>query len=423
MEGIEIVYLPIDKITPYEQNAKKHPANQVEHIANSIREFGFRQPLVVDADNVIVIGHGRLLAAKKLGMKEVPAVRADDLTQEQIKALRLADNKTNESEWDFGLLSDELGEIFEINMSDFGFENISTFETADDVVEDEYDEEYPEEPKAKLGDIYQLGEHRLMCGDSTSVKDVAKLMNGENAELLFTSPPYSDMREYNGGKMLDVQKLATFINAYSDSCSYLAVNLGIKRDNYEIVPYWNYYIDAAHASGKKLLAWNIWDKGECGSIANQNAFIPIRHEFIFVFGSCSKSLNKTWEKKPESINQKKTSGLRQKDGSIKTITRGDTTLPMKEMESVLLCTEVKGAREFDHPAPFPIGLPFEYIIALSEKNDIIVEPFGGSGTTLMACEQSERKCYIMELDEHYVDTIIARWEKFTGRKAKLIESR
>ena len=132
MKGIEIVYLPIDKIKPYERNAKKHPSNQVEHIANSIREFGFRQPLVVDTENVLVIGHGRLLAAKKLGMKEVPCVRADDLTAEQIKALRLADNKTNESEWDFELLNVELGDICDIDMSRFGFAELDDVFGSDD---------------------------------------------------------------------------------------------------------------------------------------------------------------------------------------------------------------------------------------------------------------------------------------------------
>lgn len=121
MENLKIEYLPVGSLKPYEKNAKKHPAEQVEHIANSIREFGFRQPLVIDKDNVLVIGHGRLLAAKKLGLDTVPCVRADDLTDEQIKALRLADNKTNESEWDFDLLGGELDDIFDIDMSLFGF--------------------------------------------------------------------------------------------------------------------------------------------------------------------------------------------------------------------------------------------------------------------------------------------------------------
>ena len=153
---MKIEHLPVSAITPYERNAKKHPADQVAHIANSIREFGFRQPLVVDKDNVLVIGHGRLLAAKKLGMTEVPCVRADDLTDEQIKALRLADNKTNESEWDEDFLKIELGEIPDIDMTNFGFEDFDSLKTADDVVEDNYDEDTRDEVKNTLEPILEL---------------------------------------------------------------------------------------------------------------------------------------------------------------------------------------------------------------------------------------------------------------------------
>lgn len=132
MKELNIIYLPPGDLTPYAHNAKRHPDDQVEHIANSIREFGFRQPIVVDADNVVVIGHGRLLAAKKLGLDAVPVVRADDLTEAQIKALRLADNKTNESEWDFGLLDAELVDLaLDFDMSDFGFDDITVPDTGD----------------------------------------------------------------------------------------------------------------------------------------------------------------------------------------------------------------------------------------------------------------------------------------------------
>lgn len=145
MENLKIEYLPVGSLKPYEKNAKKHPAEQVEHIANSIREFGFRQPLVIDKDNVLVIGHGRLLAAKKLGFDTVPCVRADDLTDEQIKALRLSDNKTNESEWDFDLLGGELDDIFDIDMSEFGFDfNIGNNTPFD---EDELNELFADAPE------------------------------------------------------------------------------------------------------------------------------------------------------------------------------------------------------------------------------------------------------------------------------------
>ena len=151
---LKIEYLPVGSLKPYEKNAKKHPAEQIQLIANSIKEFGFQQPIVIDSDNVIIIGHGRLQAAKKLKIKEVPCVYADNLTAEQIKALRLADNKVAESEWDLEFLSAELDDIFNIDMSDFGFD--LDFDDEEEIIEDEAPEP-PAEPKAKLGDLYILG--------------------------------------------------------------------------------------------------------------------------------------------------------------------------------------------------------------------------------------------------------------------------
>jgi len=183
---MDITMMAVEDIRPYEKNAKKHPEEQVEHIANSIREFGWQQPLVVDKDNVLVIGHGRLMAAKKLGLDTVPCVRADDLTDEQIKALRLADNKTNESEWDFDLLDGELDDIFDIDMSEFGFD-IDLEEEPTEIVEDEVPEEV--ETRCKLGDLWQLGNHRLICGDSTDVAVIDRLMDGVKADMVFCDAP------------------------------------------------------------------------------------------------------------------------------------------------------------------------------------------------------------------------------------------
>lgn len=195
---LRIEYIDPDKLTPYENNAKQHPDEQVEHIANSIREFGFRQPIVVDAENVVVIGHGRLLAAKKLGLETVPVVRADDLTEAQVKALRLADNKTNESGWDFTALEADLDELaLDFDMSDFGFDEAGeTDETPQEATEDDFDADAPVEAKTKLGDIYQLGRHRLMCGDSTNGEEIDKLLNGAFMRMTVTSPPYGVGKDY-----------------------------------------------------------------------------------------------------------------------------------------------------------------------------------------------------------------------------------
>ena len=184
---MDIKYLNTNDLKPYPQNAKKHPDDQVEHIANSIREFGFKQPIVIDQNNVVIIGHGRLLASKKIGLKEVPCVIADDLTEEQIKALRLADNKTNESEWDLSFLDDELNDIFDIDMSLFGFDlDLGDEET--EIVEDDVPEDA--ETRCQLGDLWQLGNHRLICGDSTDPATIDRLMGEAKADMVFTDPPY-----------------------------------------------------------------------------------------------------------------------------------------------------------------------------------------------------------------------------------------
>ena len=175
------------ELTPYRANAKKHDAAQVANVAESIRQFGFVQPVVVDRDGVIVIGHCRALAAEKLDMVEVPCVCVDDLTPEQVNALRLVDNKTNESPWDLDLLAAELPEL---DLSAFDFEWGLPDQLKDGVVEDDYDPNPPAAPKSKPGQVYQLGRHRLMCGDSTSVECVQKLMDGAQADILLTDPPY-----------------------------------------------------------------------------------------------------------------------------------------------------------------------------------------------------------------------------------------
>ena len=412
--------MSIAEVKPYEKNPRKNDQS-VDKVANSIKEFGFKVPIVVDKNNIIVCGHTRYKAAKKLGLSVVPCVVADDLTEEQIKAYRLADNKVGEdSLWDMDLLGEELDGIFDIDMSDFGFDLSEEEEEPVEVREDDYDAEIPKEPKAKFGYIYQLGNHRLMCGSSTDFEDVTKLMNGKKAKMLFTSPPYSDMREYEGGKDLDVSNISTFIATYRNFTDYQCVNLGIQRKEHEIYPYWDEYIDVAKQSGYKLMSWNVWDKTMCGSIGQQSAFIPIRHEWIFVFGTEYYDINQTWEKKEESIREARSRVVRQKDGTTKASGTGDMTNKYKKMESVLyLCSETGKIRSL-HPATFPVGLPSEYIQAMSDKDDIVIEPFCGSGTTLIACEQLGRCCYGMEMEPKYVDVIIARWEKFTGQKAVLL---
>lgn len=419
---LNVKYISLCDLREYENNPRIND-KAVEAVAESIKQFGFRVPVVIDKNNVIIAGHTRVKAAKRLDMSSVPCVVADDLTPEQVKAYRLADNKTAElAEWDIGALEKELADLTAFDMDAFGFETLTEImKEFDDINEYDFtDDISPEESEAKTkrGDIWLLGRHRLMCGSSTNIDDVKNLMDGEKAKILFTSPPYSDMREYEGGKNLDVSHIASFISAYKDFAEYQCVNLGIQRKNNEIVQYWDKYISVAKDCGYKLMAWNIWDKNTAGSIGQQNAFFPIRHEWIFVFGNEFFGLNKTWKKKKESINIKGKRVVRQTDGKMKYSSRGDTSNPFKKMESVIsLYCERKN--KTDHPAVFPVELPAEYIKAMTDKNDNVIEAFGGSGSTLIACERLDRNCYAMELEPKYCDIIIKRWEEMTGEKAVL----
>ncbi len=428
---LKIEYLPIKALKPYEKNTRKHQKKDVDNIARSIEKFGMNDPIGIWKDNIIVEGHGRLLACKQLGMTEVPCVRLDHLTDEQRREYAIAHNATAElSEWDFDILPDELAEL---DLSDFDFDFGIESEEPNEVFQDEVPEiDMEEVSKTKLGDLWQLGKHRLLCGSSTEQKDVDKLLDGQHSKLLFTSPPYSDMREYNGNKNLSVENISTFIDRYKSYADIQAVNLGIQRKKQEIVQYWNEYIDVAKQCGLKLLAWNVWDKMMCGSVGQQSAMVPIRHEWIFVFGEKPAKVNLTWAKKESSIyangGRRK---VRQADGSMKESTKGVTNKAYKKMESVVDIPEQTslesvtkqwsecGKIRSEHPATFPVFLPCEYIVAFTDKDDIVIEPFCGSGTTLIACEQLDRVCYGMELDERYVSVIINRYLNLTGRKDEI----
>lgn len=437
--NVDIRSLKLSELNPAKYNPRKElrPGDaEFEKLKRSIESFGYVELIVVNEATgfTVISGHQRLSVLKALGYESAECVVVSlDTTRE--KALNIAMNKIS-GEWDTkkleNLLSDLKAEDFDVTLTGFDTSEIGLMLGVDDeIVQDIVPEINADEPAVcQPGDIWQLGRHRLLCGSSTDKDDVARLMDGQHSKLLFTSPPYSDMRTYNGDKELSVDRIAQFLPCYEPFAALQAVNLGIQRKDGEVYPYWNVYIDTAKKAGLKLLAWNVWDKLTCGSVGQQSAMIPIRHEWIFCFGKEPVTVNPTWRKKEASIySGGRYNKIRQADGSFRIARRGNETGAFKKMESLLELPEQtslesvtkqlseKGKIRTEHPATFPVALPSEYIVAFTDENDIVVEPFGGAGTTLIACEQLDRTCYITELDAYYCDVMIKRWENFTGQTA------
>lgn len=375
----------ISSLIPYAKNAKKHSDKQIQNVAKSIREYGFVQPVVIDRGGIIVIGHCRVLAAKTLNMEEVPCVCVDDLTPEQVNALRLVDNKSNESDWDMDLLADELDNL---DLSAFDFDWGLPDELTDTVEEDDYTPELPEIPKAKLGDVYQLGHHRLMCGDSTQSDDVRKLTKGELIDLLITDPPYGV--DYVG-------KTKNALKIENDS----------KNDD-EFIEFLKKAFLAADSIMKPGAVFYIWhadSKAYVFRMACQMIGWEVRQVLIWVKNSMVLGRQDyQWKHEPCLYGWKSGAGhLWASDRKQTTVLEFD-----------------RPTRNAEHPTMKPIPL-FDYQIKNNTKGgDTVLDLFAGSGTTIMACEQNGRKAYCMEFDPKYVDVIIDRWEKYTGRKAVLL---
>lgn len=385
---MQVQSMKIDEVKPYPNNPRNND-DGVEAVANSIKEFGWQQPIVVDKDNVIIVGHTRYKAAKKLGMKEVPVVVANNLTPEQVKAYRLADNKTGElTDWDMSLLDDELGDIADINMSDFGFD-LDIPEDKEEVQEDDFDEEVPEEPKSKLGQIYQLGRHRLMCGDSTKPEDVKKLVGGVQCDLLLTDPPYNVAYE---GKQES--------------------KMTIKNDRQEDDEFYKFLFNAFSAAKENLkqgASFYIWyASSEAANFNNaaNNAGLSVREELI-------------WEK--NNLVMGRQDYQWKHEPCLYGWVEGGSHSWYSDRKQTTVMHFDKPQRDDLHPTMKPVAL-FDYQIKNSTKSgDVVLDLFGGSGTTIMACEQDGRNAYVMEYDPKYVDVIIKRWEDFTGKKAELVE--
>jgi DNA modification methylase len=378
---MNVIHKDINDLIPYAKNARLHDDKQINQIAGSIKEFGFNNPILIDKDNGIIAGHGRVMAARKLGLKEVPTILLDHLNETQRKAYILADNRIAiNSTWDNEMLSLELMDIKDdVSLAMLGFDVdelnalLNPTQLTDGLTDEDAVPEVPIEPTTKLGDIYQLGNHRLMCGDSTSIDAVEKLMNGNAVDLIFTDPPYNVGFNGRSGKhdvimndKLSEDEFSTFI---AEVCNTIKA---INPKAYYIWCNWNFYgILQGKLDYKTCIVWakNVFGMG--------NGYRH-QHEFCLF------------------------------NGKIDEVVKNESDL-----------WEVKKDHNYVHPTQKPVALSvraFGNHIKLLNVLDL----FGGSGSTLIGAEQTGRKSFTMELDPKYCDVIIKRWENFTGKKAELL---
>lgn len=403
------------------QNRNFHPPEQIARLAKILEYQGARSPArISNRSGKITAGHGRILAAEHAGWESYPVEYQDYESEAHEIADLNADNAI--AGWSVldiaGIGNDiiELGPDFDIEMlglKDFAIEPAEKLEPGCD--EDDVPDTLPE-PKVVRGDLFTLGNHRLLCGDSTMIDDVERLMGGKKAELCFTSPPYADQREYNGDKDLSTEHLATFIRSSFNHVNYFAINLGYSRKDGEVNQYWNDYIKEAKHCDLKFLSWNIWNRsGMGGSVSQLTAMFPIEHEWILIFGFKLKNLyttipNKTAGRIDNATTNRDASGKTKK-------AKAKVVRSHRELGTVYTCDSLKARDGIEHPARFPVEFPEGYIEALTCIGQIVYEPFGGSGSTLIACEKTNRTCFMMELDQHYCGVILDRWQKYSGKKA------
>jgi DNA modification methylase len=390
----------IDRCIDYARNPRKND-HAVDKVAAAIREFGFRVPIVAKSDGTVVDGHLRLKAAKKLGLDEVPVILADDMSEAQIKAFRLSVNKVAElAEWDIGLLKLEIFDLkemdFDLSLTGFDDDELANFlaEPAEGLTDDDAVPDAPAVPVTVEGDVWLLGQHRLMCGDSTSQSAFDALTAGAAADLIFTDPPYG--MSYGGGRAAGSSKKGDLVKAHgmilNDDLQgddliglvrdALATSISCTKPGAPLYACftWRTYAEfeaALQGLGREVKACIVWNKQ---SIGLGNSHYRPQHEFIFYCGGQwygDKSQSDVWS-----------------------MSRGAT-----------------GA--YVHPTQKPVELIERALSNSSKSGDIVIDCFGGSGSTLIACEKHGRMARLMELDPKYCDVIITRWQDFTGQTATL----
>ncbi len=408
---MQIKTVSVEKLIPYVKNSRTHSDGQVAQIAASIKEFGWTNPILVDGESGVIAGHGRLLAARKLGQKEVPVIELAHMTESQKRAYVIADNQlAMNAGWDTTLLSLELADLkeqgFEMDVLGFDPKELDKLlepEQVDGLTDEDSVPEVPEEPKTKLGDIYQLGNHRLMCGDSTSIDAVELLLDGEEADFMFTSPPYNAGKSeslsgnthttdnkyttYRDDKSQDdyLDFLCGFTNAWMLNTKCMAINIQQLAGNKVA------FIEYLHKYKDHFIDMAIWNKGHAAPAMASNVMNSCFEYIIFL---------------AQTENPSRAIPISDFRGTVKNVYEGK---PNRNNEFSKV-----------HAATFPIDFPEWAITNFTKTKSIVADCFGGTGTTLIACEKHNRKARLMELDPKYCDVIVKRWEDFTGKKAVLL---
>lgn len=414
---LKIEYVSLESLRPYEKNARSHGKEDLKAIINSIQEFGFNDPIGVWHD-IIVEGHGRWMAAKELKMETVPILRLDELSDEQRKAYALAHNKTAElSGWDFDVLATELKDLADFDMSQFGFDMAAVGEEEADVHDDEFVEELPKSATTRLGDIFRMGGHYLICGDSTKEETIKNLLQGQQVDLLVTDPPYNV--DYVG-KTKDALKIEN--DKKSDGDFHKLLVDAFKAADQVMRPGAAFYIWHADSEGFNFrgacreIGWQV---RQC-LIWNKNTFVLGRQDYQWKHEPClygwkdgaahyfvdDRTQSTVFEDKGNDIDHMKKEEMK---ALLKEI--------FEEKISTTVLEEDKPSRSAEHPTMKPIKLLARQIKNSSRKGENVLDIFGGSGSTLITCEQLGRHCFTVELDPKYCDVIIKRWEDFTGQQA------
>lgn len=423
---IEIVHLPVDALDANSWNPNVQTDRVMQAARESIQTFGMIDPVLVRVKGhrwEIIDGEHRWRVCQERGDETVPAivVKAGDAEARKLTII-LNDIKGRHDPDLLGALLTDLR--LELDPDEFALalpydddELTRLLDRTIDTPGEEADSvpDVAEGPAdSKPGDVYQLGPHTLVCGSATSIAWPAKLLPDAKAALLFTSPPYGDAREYDASSGVDLrpETLAKFIPTWAKHVDVMAVNLGILKRDHEIVPYWDVYTKAAHDAGLKMLAWNVWDRGEAGTMGQQTQMFPLHHEWLFIYGGDAKIIHRTVKNK--GVGGRAGATVRQTDGSVRPTTAPEKIQEHGKMGSVFHNPPHKGASA-GHPAVFPAALPHAYIEALTNVGDVVVDPFAGSGTTMIAADNLGRVCVMTEISPIYCDVIRRRWEEHTAR--------